>query len=81
MRNILLAIAILLLPASAVAESSNSRKPDKFVPSGRQIPVKGASHGNSCAAYGPGFVKIEGSDTCVQTGGSVSIGAGASLGR
>jgi hypothetical protein len=81
MRNILLAIALVLLPASAPAESSDTRKPDKFVPSGRQIPVKGASHGNSCAAYGPGFVKVEGTDTCVQTGGSVSIGAGTSFGR
>jgi len=35
---------------------------------------------NSCAAYGPGFVKVEGSDTCVQIGGSISIGVGGSTG-
>jgi hypothetical protein len=81
MRNILLVIAIVLLPASALAQSSNSRKPDKLAPSGGQIPVKGASHGSSCAAYGPGFVKVEGTDTCVHVGGVVSIGAGTSFGR
>jgi hypothetical protein len=81
MRNILLAIALVLLPVSAPAQSSDTRKPGKFAPSGRQIPVKGASQGNSCAAYGPGFVKVEGTDTCVQVGGAVSIGAGTSFGR
>ncbi len=35
---------------------------------------------NSCAAFGPGFVKLEGTDTCVQIGGSIGIGAGGSIG-
>jgi hypothetical protein len=35
---------------------------------------------NSCAVYGPGFFKVEGSDTCVQIGGSFGIGAGGSIG-
>ncbi|MGB3864514.1 MAG: hypothetical protein WBA29_02655 [Xanthobacteraceae bacterium] len=30
----------------------------------------------SCAEFGPGFVRTEGSDTCVRIGGSVSIGVG-----
>jgi hypothetical protein len=81
MRNILLAIVIALLPASVLAEPSGNRKPDKFARSGKQLPVKSAAHGNPCAVYGPGFVRVEGTETCVQIGGTFSIGAGTSLGR
>jgi hypothetical protein len=44
------------------------------------LPLKGASSGNSCAAYGPGFVKVAGSDTCVKAGGAVSVDVGRSSG-
>jgi hypothetical protein len=81
MRNVRLAILILLLPASVLAEPSGHPKPDKFVRSGKQLPVKSAAHGNPCAVYGPGFVRVEGTETCLQIGGSVSIGAGTSIGR
>ncbi len=79
MRNILLAIAVAMLPAAA-AESPSSQKPDKPVASGRLLPPKGAAAGNSCAAYGPGFVKLDGTDTCVKIGGAVGIGVGSSSG-
>jgi hypothetical protein len=48
---------------------------DKPVAASRQLPLKGAAQ-NSCAAYGPGFVKVAGSETCVRAGGAVSIEAG-----
>jgi hypothetical protein len=51
MQNILLAMAVAMLPAVA-AEPSSSQKPDKPVASGRLLPPKGAGAGNSCAAYG-----------------------------
>jgi len=79
MRNILLAIAVAMLPAAA-AEPSSSQKRDKPLASGRLLPLKGAGAGNSCAAYGPGFVKLDGTDTCVKIGGVVGIGAGSSSG-
>ena len=79
MRNILLAIAVVMLPAAA-AEPFSTRKPDKPVASGRLLPLKGAGAGNSCAAYGPGFVKLDGTDTCVKIGGAVGIGVGSSSG-
>ena len=79
MRNILLAIAVAMLPAAA-AEPPSSQKPDKPVASGRLLPLKGAGAGNSCAAYGPGFVRLDGTDTCVKIGGVVGIGAGSSSG-
>ncbi len=79
MRNILLAIAVAMLPAAA-AEPSSSQKPDKPLASGRLLPLKGAGAGNSCAAYEPGFVKLDGTDTCVKIGGIVGIGTGYSTG-
>jgi hypothetical protein len=79
MRNILLAIAVAMLPAAA-AEPSSSQKPNKPLASGTLLPLKGAGAGNSCAAYGPGFVKVDGTDTCVKIGGVVGIGAGSSSG-
>jgi hypothetical protein len=82
MRNILLAIVVAVLPVwSAVAEQPGSQKPDKSATSGRLLPVKRAGAGNYCAEYGPGFVKVDGTETCVKVGGAVSIGAGISGGR
>jgi hypothetical protein len=81
MRNSLLVIVVVMLPASvALAQQPTRQKPDKPVPSGRQLPLKGAGTGNACAAYGPGFVKVEGTETCVKIGGAVSIGVGSSSG-
>ena len=79
MRSILLAIAVAMLPAAA-AEPSSSQKPNKPATSGTLLPLKGAGAGNSCAAYGQGFVKLGGTDTCVKIGGVVGIGAGSDSG-
>ena len=78
MQNILLAIVLAVLPSAAL---SDSQKPDKPAPTGKLLPVKPAGSGNVCAAYGAGFAKVEGSDTCVKVGGTVSIGAGTSSDR
>jgi hypothetical protein len=79
MRNILLVIVVAMLPATfASAEPSNRPKSAKPAASGRSLPVKGA--GNSCAAYGPGFVRIDGTETCMKIGGAISIGVGGSSG-
>jgi len=72
MRNFLLAIAV------ARAEQPVTPRPDEHAPSDRLPPLKRAGTFNSCAAYGPGFVKVEGTDTCVKIGGAVSIGVGGS---
>ena len=82
MRNILLAIPMAALAAaSALAEPSGSRKPDYEINPGKPLPVKPAAGGNACAAYGAGFVKLAGSDTCVKIGGAVSIGVRGSSGH
>jgi hypothetical protein len=81
MRNILLAVVMASLPAaSALAEPARNHEPDKHTSSGRLLPVKGAGTSNACAAYGPGFVKVDGTDTCMKIGGAISIGAGTSSG-
>jgi hypothetical protein len=87
MRNILLAIVVAALTASSalaqqsVTQNSGTQNNDKSPPSGRLLPLKRPeAANNSCAAYGPGFVKVEGTSTCVKTSGSVGIGAGGSSG-
>jgi hypothetical protein len=51
---------------AAIAES---REPEKSPP--QQVKR------NPCAEFGPGFVMVEGTSTCVKIGGSVGAGAGS----
>ena len=79
MRKLLLVFAALALSVVMVhAEQPAAQKPDRA--SGKLLPLKRATSGNSCAAYGPGFVKVEGTETCVKAGGAVGIGVGGSAG-
>ena len=81
MRKFLLAIVAATLPALTVlAEQPALPKSETAAKPGRVLPLKGATSANSCAAFGPGFVKVEGSDTCVKVGGYVSTGASAYMG-
>jgi hypothetical protein len=36
---------------------------------------------DSCAQFGIGFVRMAGSDTCVQIGGAIDVGGGVGVGR
>jgi Porin subfamily len=82
MRTFFLAMIIAVLSGSAArAEPANRSKLDYATPLDRLPPAKSAA-GNPCAAFGPGFVKVAGTDTCVKVGGAfrvdvVSGGAGA----
>jgi hypothetical protein len=79
-RNCLHLIVIAALSVSPLrAQSPNSPEASKRA-SGKVLPLKGTTKANSCAAYGPGFVKVEGTDTCVQIGGSIGVG-GSVTGR
>jgi hypothetical protein len=81
MRNILLAISVAVLPGTiAMAEPTRGKKPDKPPASGRHVPLKGAGAYNACATYGAGFVKIEGTETCMKIGGAIGISVGTSSG-
>jgi len=78
MRNLLVAILVMLFPASLAATEplrvpkDNTAPPSKLAPAKRSV--------NGCAAYGAGFAKVDGTDTCVKIGGAVSIGVGGSVG-
>jgi hypothetical protein len=77
MRIIFPVILLALLSASAApAQQFRDGKPDKPAKSLPLRPAKAAA--NACAEYGPGFVRIEGSSTCIKIGGSIGVGVGAS---
>ena len=70
---------VVVLPSAATAaEQLRLQKPDKAAASDKPLPLKRSS--NACAEYGAGFVKIEGTSTCMKIGGAVSVGAGVSGG-
>jgi hypothetical protein len=80
MRNILFVVLIAMLPVSSVAaETKSTPKPPKHP--AEYLPRRGPSAANSCAAYGPGFVKVEGTETCMKIGGAIGIGAGVAGSR
>ena len=77
MRTFFLTMIIAVMSGSAVlADPANRTKLDLSTPPDRLPPAKGAA-GNPCAAFGPGFVKVQGTDTCVKVGGSIDVGGAA----
>lgn len=81
MRIVLLAIVAATLPAlTALAEQPVFPKSETAAKPGKLLLLKGVTSANSCAAFGPGFVRIAGSDTCMKAGGYVSSGASAYMG-
>jgi hypothetical protein len=81
MRKFLLAVVAATLPAvTALAEQPAFPRSGTTAKPGKLLPLKGATSAHSCAAFGAGFVKVEGSDTCVKMGGDVSTGASAYMG-
>jgi hypothetical protein len=77
MPTILTVIVLALLSASsAPAQQFRDDKPGKPAKSLPLRPAKAAA--NPCAEYGAGFVRIEGSSTCIKIGGSLSVGVGVS---
>ena len=70
MRKIILAVVVAALPGWAAVAQQTAPQPKKSVSPLRPDKSK------ACAAYGAGFVKVEGSDMCIKIGGSVSVDAG-----
>ena len=75
MRKITLALVVAVLPTWAAVAAEAVQRPAK--PFGPPRPVSG----NPCAQYGAGYVKVEGSSTCIKIGGNVSVQAGGSAPR
>ena len=79
--KLLLALLATTLSASvALAVPSGHPKARTAKKSDKALPLKGRASANPCAAYGAGFVPIEGSSTCIKIGGAIGIGAGISSG-
>jgi Porin subfamily len=79
MRTILLIVALVLSASVAPAQQSRDGKPDKPAKSLPLRPARAAA--NPCAEYGAGFVRIEGSSTCIKIGGSIGVGVGVGTSR
>ena len=80
MRTFFLAMIVALLSGSAVlADPANRPKLDYATPPDRLPPAKSGAR-NPCAAFGPGFVKVEGTDTCVKVGGASRVDVSGSAG-
>ncbi|MCK1734765.1 hypothetical protein IVA79_12535 [Bradyrhizobium sp. 138] len=70
-----LLVLISLLTTSAAAAEALRLPPAERPQAGTTVPLKGAAgkaRAGSCASYGPGFVMVEGTGTCVKIGGSIS---------
>jgi hypothetical protein len=68
MRTMIYATMLAALPISVMA----AELPKKTTPPPPEAKV------NPCAVYGAGYVRIEGTTTCVKVGSSVSVEAGGS---
>ena len=79
-KSLLVMFAVVLASITARAEQPRLEKADKAASSGKSLPLKRSNSANACAEYGAGFVKIEGTNTCMKIGGAVSVGAGVSGG-
>jgi len=79
-KSLLVMMAVVLASIAARAEQPRLEKADKAAPSSKSLPLKRPNSANACAEFGAGFVKIEGTNTCMKIGGAVSVGAGMSGG-
>ena len=75
--TIALATLATLLPRADAFAAQSPRKPAAQHPTADR-PAKPVTRSKtmSCAEYGPGFVAVEGTGTCVKIGGSIGIDAG-----
>ncbi|MGJ4928492.1 porin [Bradyrhizobium sp. HKCCYLS2038] len=72
---------LVIVPAASAGSQGMSLLSPKAAATSRLTPRSGAAKINPCASYGPNFVRVEGTDTCVKVGGELRVGAGGSLGR
>ncbi|AMA61322.1 hypothetical protein [Bradyrhizobium sp. CCGE-LA001] len=78
MRMPLLILLSLMATSATAAESLRlpAERPQGGKDLGKALPLKGTAgtaRAGSCASYGPRFVMVEGTGTCVKVGGSISV--------
>jgi hypothetical protein len=72
MKKLSLAFVVSLLPTLVVAAGQFGSEPKKPAKPNTLRPTKA----NPCAQYGPGFVQVEGTTTCIKVGGGVTFESG-----
>jgi hypothetical protein len=72
-----LLIGLSVAGSSARAQGRDWRAPHRDIKT--ELPAKKIkpSAQKSCPEFGPGFVRVEGSSSCVRVGGSIDVGVGA----
>jgi hypothetical protein len=81
MRSVLVAMCGLILSATvAIAQPTSSMLTGPRDQPRKEAPATKSRAAKSCAEYGPGFIRIEGSDSCVRVGGAISVGVGSRVG-
>jgi hypothetical protein len=79
MRAFAATLAVLFAAmASAQAQSIGEPIPGRGPAKARPKPAETTQAGRPCPAYGPGFVRVEGSSLCVRVGGAVRVEFGKS---
>ena len=70
------AVILLSIGSFAVAQTRDRYATDRDVKV--ETPRKGAGsdQAKSCPEFGPGFVRVPGSSSCVRVGGSISVDTG-----
>jgi hypothetical protein len=74
-------VAIWPFQPLSAEPTSSLLTPSRQRPSHEPAKVTPHAAARSCAEYGAGFVRVEGSDSCVRIGGSISVGTGGRIGR
>jgi hypothetical protein len=73
--------AVALLACGVRAQTlADPNPPAKWSPPHAAAKSRQAAHEKSCSAYGPGFVNVPGTDTCIKVGGWVEM-QGVTSGR
>ena len=76
---LLILISLFVTSAAAAAEALRLPPAERPQKTTATTPLKGAAgkaRAGSCASYGPRFVMVEGTGTCVKLGGSIGIDTG-----
>ena len=74
-------ILIGLIAISPACAETPQRPHGERLPTGKALPSKRTAGANACAAYGAGFVRIEGTATCIKVGGWIDVGVATSSRR
>ncbi|WP_157043600.1 hypothetical protein [Nitrobacter hamburgensis] len=71
-----LVVVLSFAGTSAWAQTRGSHISDRDIKTEQPVRKSGLSAQKSCSEFGPGFVRVEGSSSCMRIGGSIGVDAG-----